>query len=111
MRISIGGRNCTHARRRRRSCKIMSVPVPRRINDGAPNEMLRIARDTAKHDDAKGIVYEEADARLEEIYKLEQAREAPKAGSPRRNVRRGEMFVKQLKTTPGCDNPNEAPGA
>ena len=99
MRISIGGRNCTHARRRRRSCKIMSVPVLRRIDDGAPNEMLRIARDTAKHDYTKGIIYEEADARLEEIYKLEQAREVPKAGSPRRNVRQAIEELRQDATT------------
>jgi hypothetical protein len=63
------------------------------------NEMLRIARDTAKHDFAKGIVYEEADARLEEIYKLEQAREAPKAGSPRRNVRQAIEELRQDATT------------
>jgi hypothetical protein len=60
------------------------------------NEMLRIAGDKAKHDFAKGIVYEEADSRLEEIYKLEQAREAPKSGSPRRDIRHAIEELRQL---------------
>jgi hypothetical protein len=60
------------------------------------NEMLRIAGDKAKHDFAKGIVYEEADSRLEEIYKLEQAREAPKSGSPRKDIRHAIEELRQL---------------